>query len=66
MNDVILDRDGKIASVIVGVGLGEKDVALPFDQMKFTTGSNNDLLVTTTATKESLEAAPTYNEPNSR
>jgi sporulation protein YlmC with PRC-barrel domain len=70
VNDVILDRDGKIASVIVGVGgflgLGEKDVALPFDQLKFTTDNENGLVVTTTATKEGLEAAPAYNEPNSR
>ena len=70
VNDVILDRDGKIASVIVGVGgflgLGEKDVALPFDQLKFTTDNANDLVVTSTATKESLEAAPAYNAPNSR
>ncbi len=64
VNDIILDRDGKIASVIVGVGgflgLGEKDVALPFDQLKFTTDEENDLVVTSTATKESLEAAPAY------
>ena len=70
VNDVILDPDGKIASVIVGVGgflgLGEKDVALPFDQLKFTTDNENDLVVTSTATKESLEAASAYNQPNSR
>jgi hypothetical protein len=34
--------------------------------LKFATDNENDLVVTTTATKESLEAVPAYNEPNSR
>jgi sporulation protein YlmC with PRC-barrel domain len=64
VNDVIIDADGKIASVIVGVGgflgMGEKDVALEFDKLKFAKDSDNDLVVTTAATKESLQAAPSY------
>jgi sporulation protein YlmC with PRC-barrel domain len=63
VNDVMLDKDGKVAAVIVGVGgflgLGEKDVALTFDQLKFT-NNGNDLVVTSNATKESLQAAPAY------
>lgn len=63
INDVMLDRNGKVAAVIVGVGgflgMGEKDVALNFDQLKFT-NSGNDLVVTSDATKESLQAAPSY------
>ena len=63
VNDVMLDKDGKVAAIIVGVGgflgLGEKDVALTFDQLKFT-NNGNDLVVTSNATKESLQAAPAY------
>jgi len=50
--------------VIVGVGgflgLGEKDVALPFDQLTIARDADNKLVVTSSATKESLEAAPEY------
>ena len=68
VNDVILDRDGKVTSVIVGaggfLGMGEKDVALSFDKLKFATDKDNDLVVTTNATKESLQALPTYKRDN--
>lgn len=64
VNDVLISSDGKIDAVIVGVGgflgLGEKNVALSFDQLKFTRDNNNDLVVTTNATKEGLQAAPGY------
>jgi hypothetical protein len=40
INDILIGSNGKIAAVIVGVGgflgIGEKDVALPFDQLTFT------------------------------
>src|SRR3954447_23952512 len=39
INDVILDKSGKVANVILGVGgflgMGEHDVAVPFDKLKF-------------------------------
>ena len=70
INDVAIDKSGKVASVIVGVGgflgLGEKDVALSFDQLSFATDNDGDLTVTTDATKESLQSAPAYDKPNTR
>jgi sporulation protein YlmC with PRC-barrel domain len=70
VNDVIIDADGKIASVVVGVGgflgMGEKEVALEFDKLKFAKDTDNDLVVTTAATKESLQAAPSYKRPADR
>ena len=64
VNDVILDANGKVASIIVGVGgflgMGEKDVALSFDQLSFARDNDNGLVVSTNATKESLQAAPAY------
>jgi len=39
INEVLVDRNGKVDAVVVGVGgflgIGEKDVALPFNQVKF-------------------------------
>lgn len=64
INDILIDREGKIAAVIVGVGgllgMGEKNVALPYDQLTFGRDDNNELVVGTSATKESLQAAPEY------
>ena len=69
VNDVLLDKNGKVASVIVGVGgflgMGEKNVALNFDQLKFT-NNGNDLVVTSDATKETLQAAPAYDMKTTR
>jgi sporulation protein YlmC with PRC-barrel domain len=67
INDVLLDRDGKVAAVIVGVGgflgMGEKDVALPYDQLTFAKDAASTLVVGTSATKESLQVAPEYVAP---
>jgi sporulation protein YlmC with PRC-barrel domain len=52
VNEVILDKSGKVAKVILGVGgflgMGEHDVAVPFDKLKWmnepvrsTTASNS-------------------------
>ncbi len=66
INDILIDREGKIAAVIVGVGgvlgMGEKNVALPYDQLSFGRDDNNELVIGTTATKESLQAAPEYSK----
>jgi sporulation protein YlmC with PRC-barrel domain len=41
VNDVILDRDGQVMAVVVGVGgflgIGEKDVAVPLKSLEFAT-----------------------------
>ena len=42
--------------------MGEKDVALPYDQLTFSKDANNNLIVGTSATKESLETAPEYQQ----
>ena len=70
INDVLIGHDGRVAAVIVGVGgflgMGEKDVALPYDQLTFSKDGNNNLIVGTSATKESLETAPEYSRSGDR
>jgi hypothetical protein len=40
IDDVLVDRDGKIQAVVIGVGgflgMGEKDVAIPFAELQWT------------------------------
>ena len=43
--DVLVDREGKVTALIVGVGgflgMGEKDVAVPFNAVQVTSKDNN-------------------------
>jgi sporulation protein YlmC with PRC-barrel domain len=61
--DVLVDGSGKVATLIVGVGgflgVGEKDVAVAFDQVQATPKNNKMLLVMNT-TKDSLKSAPGF------
>jgi sporulation protein YlmC with PRC-barrel domain len=63
VSDILLDNEGRISAVIVGVGgflgLGQKDVAVPFNALKVTEKNNDRYLVMNT-TKEALESAPGY------
>ncbi|MHB2169191.1 PRC-barrel domain-containing protein [Alsobacter sp. R-9] len=49
VDDVILDRNGKVEAVVIGVGgflgIGEKLVALPFEQVEWMTGDRSDASV---------------------
>src|ERR671912_1384415 len=51
ISELLVDSSGKIQAVVVGVGgflgMGERDVAIPFDQIKFV---NEPRAVATTAT----------------
>lgn len=70
INDVLISSDGKVAAVIVGVGgflgMGEKDVALPFDQLMFARNADGALAVSTNMSKEALQSAPEYVKPDKR
>jgi sporulation protein YlmC with PRC-barrel domain len=61
--DVLVDKSGKISTLIVGVGgflgAGEKDVAVPFEEVQPTTKDNKVHLVMNT-TKDSLKSAPGF------
>src|SRR5215470_2789441 len=57
ISDILVDKDGKISAVIVSVGgflgMGEKHVAVPFDNIHETQGRRHRLLTMNT-TKDAL------------
>jgi sporulation protein YlmC with PRC-barrel domain len=61
IKDVLVDREGKITTLIVGVGgflgMGEKDVAVPFNAVQVTSKDNNKFYLVMNATKDALKAA---------
>ncbi len=69
INDLSIGSDGKIAAVIIGVGgflgMGEKNVSLPYDQLTFSRDAGGRLVVTANITKESLQSAPEWKKPAS-
>jgi sporulation protein YlmC with PRC-barrel domain len=64
--DVLVNRDGKIEAFIVGVGgflgAGEKDVAVPFNDIRFTTKNNNKWYMVMNTTKDAMKAAPGFKD----
>jgi sporulation protein YlmC with PRC-barrel domain len=64
IDNVVIDKDGEVRYVIVGVGgflgIGEKHVALAWEEL---TVSENGETVITAATKEQLEALPEHEFP---
>jgi sporulation protein YlmC with PRC-barrel domain len=63
INDVLVDNDGKIGAFIIGVGgflgVGEKDVAVPFNSVH-AAQRDGKWWLTMNATKDSLTGAPGY------
>ncbi|RPI42076.1 MAG: PRC-barrel domain containing protein, partial [Hyphomicrobiaceae bacterium] len=65
INDVILDRSGKVAKVILGggcvLGVGERDVAIAFDKLKWVDQPVTSITASTTsapATAPATTSAP--------
>jgi sporulation protein YlmC with PRC-barrel domain len=64
INDLLLDADGNITAVVIGIGgflgIGQRDVAIDFEQLEFTQDEDGELMVVVNATREELEAAPEF------
>jgi len=62
--DVLVDKSGKVTSLIVGVGgflgVDKKDVAVPFDAVHVTNKDNNKWYLVMNTTKEELKSAPGF------
>jgi sporulation protein YlmC with PRC-barrel domain len=69
ISDVLVNNDGKIDGFIVSVGgflgIGEKNVAVPFDAVK-ATQRNGSWWLTMDSTKDQLEKAPGYKYDNGK
>jgi opacity protein-like surface antigen len=73
VNDVLIGSDGKLRAAVIGVGgflgVGQKYVAVPFEQLNITGKPDSSSIqkITVTFTKDQLKDAPTfaYNEPAS-
>jgi len=69
INEVLLDNNGKVQAVVVGVGgflgMGEHDIAIAFDKIKFvdTPVSSNTAMNKTTTTTPSGTATTTTTAP---
>ena len=66
INDVIMSKDGKPSVAVLGVGgflgIGEKNVGIPFDSLQFTM-DNNKKIARLEVDKQALESAPTFVYP---
>ena len=64
INDLVSDESGKIVGVLLGsggfLGIGEKDVAIRFEELKIARDENNDLKVIANLDQEMLASAPDY------
>jgi sporulation protein YlmC with PRC-barrel domain len=62
INDLVVGQDGQVAAVIIGVGgflgVGEKNVAVEYPQLQWTTAADNTERLVLETTKEALNAAP--------
>ncbi|MDQ0326862.1 sporulation protein YlmC with PRC-barrel domain [Rhodopseudomonas julia] len=64
VDDLLVDENGNITAAIIGVGgflgLGEKEVALDYDQFQVTQDQNGEMRLVVDATEEELKNAPEF------
>jgi sporulation protein YlmC with PRC-barrel domain len=64
LNDIVMDDSGKASVAIVGVGgflgIGEKDVGVPFGSLTFADANDGTRVARLDTTKEALNSAPTF------
>lgn len=64
INDFVVSEDGSVRAVIVGVGgflgIGEKDVAISWDDVSATYDDNGSRFLVVPMTQEALETAPAF------
>jgi sporulation protein YlmC with PRC-barrel domain len=64
VNDVLFDKTGRIVNVVIGVGgflgIGEKNVAIPYQALSITANANGKRVVRAALSKDALKAAPEF------
>jgi sporulation protein YlmC with PRC-barrel domain len=65
LTDLIIEKEGRVKSAIIGVGgflgVGQKDVEIPFTDLKMMTRNGKNWLALD-RTKDQLQSAPTYDK----
>ena len=65
VSDLIIDSDGNVTAAVISVGgflgVGEKDVEIPFKELKISVRGGKDWL-TLNRTKDELKLAPAYDK----
>jgi hypothetical protein len=64
INDLLFDKGGRIVNVVIGVGgflgIGEKNVAMPYTALSITADANGKRIVKLAVSQEQLKAAPDF------
>jgi sporulation protein YlmC with PRC-barrel domain len=64
VNDVIVDKTGNPSVAVIGVGgflgIGEKNVGVPFERLQFAMNKDNTQIARLDVPRESLESAPNF------
>jgi len=64
VNDLVTDQNGKLIAIVVGagcfLGIGEKNDAIRFEDIKLARDENNDVKVIADISKEIIASAPDY------
>jgi len=64
INDVLFDKGGRVSNVVIGVGgflgIGEKNVGLPYSSLSITADANGKRVIGAALSKEQLQAAPEF------
>ena len=64
INDLLFDKGGKVVNVVIGVGgflgIGEKNVAIPYGDLSITADGNGKRVVQVGLSRERLHTAPDF------
>jgi hypothetical protein len=64
INDLLFDKSGRIANVVIGVGgflgIGEKNVAIPYNSLVITADAGGKRVISVPLSKERLLTAPEF------
>jgi len=67
VSDLIIDQNGQVVAVVVGVGgflgMGEKDVAISWDQLT-ASGTSDGQKLRVNVTRDELQSAPKFEKQN--
>lgn len=70
VEEILIDKDGQVAAVILStgglMGLGEKDVAIAWDQIERTMDDDDEIELSVDFSEASLEDAPAFSRSNPR